>query len=202
MACSDVSPYPIPQKKIRPNKTYFCSIRIEFKDLIKIIMDTKEYFKMLDGNTQDILLMVDGFSANHLSNKKEGGWTVMEILEHICITENRIHTLMLKPSDTTAESKEILGKEKIKHLTVTEGKEKVMAPEALHPKGELKDVDAFKKRFQEQRKELKEDIENGKLIIDNRTRKHPRLGEMTVSDWLYFLVSHTERHVEQIGELV
>lgn len=77
-----------------------------------------------------------------------------------------------------------------------------MAPEALLPKGEVTDVDAFKKRFQEQRKELKEDIENGKLIIDNRTRKHPRLGEMTVSDWLYFLISHTERHVEQIGELV
>ena len=40
------------------------------------------------------------------------------------------------------------------------------------------------------------------LVIDNRVHKHPSLGEMTVSDWLWFMIRHTERHLEQVKEVI
>ena len=93
-----------------------------------------------------------------------------------------------------------MGNEKLQQILLAEQKAKVKAPEILEPKGIINDTSTFERLFSEQRNLIKQAIENAEIVIDNRLHKHPMLGEMTISDWLYFLIHHSQRHLEQIKE--
>lgn len=124
----------------------------------------------------------------------------MQILEHIYIVDKVIYRLLLKPSDNLSETEELLGDNKIKRLVVEKREYKVAALESLQPKGEITDVLTLETMFTQQRNSIKNDLESGKIIMDNRIHKHPYLGEMTIADWLSFILHHTQRHLEQIKD--
>lgn len=165
-------------------------------------MNAINYFQDLNENTNDTLLLVKSCPPAILNNSNNDKWSVLQILEHICMTEKLICVLVSKPSDKEAETNELLGNDKIKKLVVEKREYKVMAPESLIPKGDIKDQEGFAQIFLQQRDKLKQDIQTGILIIDNRIHKHPMLGEMTIKDWLNFLIHHTQRHLEQIKDLL
>ena len=128
---------------------------------------------------------------------------MLEVLEHIYLTDRIIHTIVSRPSDDKSSSEEIIGDDKMKNILVEQRtSKKVSAPEILKPKGSIKDLDTFENIFLAQRKAFKEDIVAGNIIIDNRIHKHPLLNEMTIADWLNFTVHHTQRHIEQIKEII
>jgi hypothetical protein len=165
-------------------------------------MDISDRLTLLDSNTADTLEFVKRFSSAQLSLKKQDGWTILEILEHIVIVEGGCYKLLTKSSENVAETPEIFGQEKLNKLLIERRERKVVAPEGLHPKGEIKDVASFEKTFLEQRNLFKQNINSNKIIVDNRTHKHPFLGEMTISDWVHFIPMHTKRHVEQIKDVL
>jgi hypothetical protein len=39
-----------------------------------------------------------------------------------------------------------------------------------------------------------------KFVIDNRMFPHPYLGNLTMVDWCYFIISHADRHCLQIQD--
>lgn len=165
-------------------------------------MELTTYFQSLDDNTNDTLQLAKGCPPALLTDNINNKWSVLQILEHICMTEKLICVLVTKPSDKTSESNELIGNDKLQKLVVEKREQKVTAPESLYPKGEIKDLKGFEKIFLEQRNLLKQDIQTGKLTIDNRIHKHPMLGEMTINDWLNFLIHHTQRHLEQIKDIL
>ena len=124
------------------------------------------------------------------------------ILEHIYLTDKIVIAIINRPTEKLHTDEEFIGNEKLKRWLVEKQAKKVKAPEMLEPKGDLKDVATFEKVFLAQRNLLKHQIEKGEIVIDNRIHKHPMLGEMTISDWLYFLIHHTQRHLEQAKELI
>lgn len=79
---------------------------------------------------------------------------------------------------------------------------RLVSPEILRPKGNIADVATFEKMFVEQRELIKQDLRSGKIIVDHRVHKHPFLGDFTISDWLNFLIYHTQRHLEQIKDIL
>ncbi|HEY1038929.1 MAG TPA: DinB family protein [Bacteroidia bacterium] len=163
-------------------------------------MNINHYITLLDQNTINTITVAKACSELQLNTKPDGKWSPLGVLEHICITDKLIYSMLSRPASSVSEQNEIIGNEKLKRLMVGLKDRKVMAPEMLHPKGDIKDPTAFEKVFTEQREQLKQDLESGKIIIDNRIYKHPMMGEMTVSDWLNFMIHHTQRHVIQIGE--
>jgi hypothetical protein len=165
-----------------------------------ITMDISAYFSLLDQNTGVALALVRSIDEKKLRMAPEGKWSPLEIMEHIVIVEKAIHNRLSQPSDLLHEKEEVHGPEKIEHLMVTLRDRKVVASDASHPKGNVQSVSQFEELFQHQRNALKDDLSTGTLIVDNRMYPHIRLGDVTVADWLNFLVFHTQRHLEQIKD--
>ena len=163
-------------------------------------MNQEAFFELMDQSTAKSLQLAHSLTPEQLAYSKPGRWSAMQILEHICMAETSIGNIMLRPSDQISEQVELMGIEKVHKMVVEERSKKVNAPERMIPKGEITTVAEFEKIFTAQRNALKQDILNGTKIIDNRVFKHPALGEMTITDWMYFSLKHTERHLEQIRE--
>lgn len=165
-------------------------------------MDTEKYFRSLDNNTSETILLAKSCSSVQLNSSLENKWTILQILEHIFLTENVICRIITKPSELKSEQPEIFGNEKIERILLNPEARKIIAPEFLWPKGDIKSVDIFEIKFTENRKLLKQAIVSGKIIIDNRIHTHPFLGAMTISDWLYLIIHHNKRHLNQIKMLM
>ena len=159
-------------------------------------MDT--YISHLDQNTTNLLETVKGYSIEKLTEKRGMEWSVLEILEHIYITDKVIYGIVSKPSDKESKTKEIIGQNKLESMLVDQGGKKVQAPGLLHPKGRFQSLADFNTAFIDLRKVVKNDLITEKIKVDNRVHNHFLLGEMTITDWLNFILFHTERHLRQI----
>ena len=163
-------------------------------------MDKIKYFDLLDRSTAETLKLAHSLTPKQLTYARPGRWSAMQILEHICMAESSIGKILVRPSDKVSEQAELIGNERIRKLVVEERHRTVVAPERMIPRGEITTVADFETAFVAQRNALKEDIASGAKTIDNRVFMHPSIGEMTISDWMYFSLSHTERHLDQIRE--
>ncbi len=152
-------------------------------------MNIQHSFAALDNNTNEALRLAKSFTTTQLSYSENERWNVLQILEHICLTDKIIISIIIGPTEKCHTNNEFIGNEKLKLCLVEKQTTKVKAPVILEPKGYLNDVSTFEKVFLAQRNLLKQQIETGEIAIDNRLRKHPMLGEMTISDWLYFFDS-------------
>jgi hypothetical protein len=164
-------------------------------------MDIPTYISLLDTNTNDTLELAKKCTAAQLNFKDGSRWSVMEVLEHIYIVDKICFSLLSRPAaEKESATNEIYGNEKMKHIMIANRKRKVESPAGMEPKGSISDVPTFVHLFLQQRNLLKQDLLSNKITVSNKTHRHPTLGEMTIADWLYFMVHHANRHLEQIKE--
>ncbi|MBB6459446.1 DinB family protein [Flammeovirga kamogawensis] len=159
-----------------------------------------QYIINLKENTNKVLLYSKELPQAKLDEKTEGKWSILEILEHIYLTDRAILGVLSRDSPQKNKSSEIIGEEKIKNILVDDKKKKYPSPSFLSPQGTFDNLNAFLDSFDAQRMLVIQDIESNKLVNDNRIYSHFILGDMTVMDWLNFIVYHTERHLNQIEE--
>jgi hypothetical protein len=77
-------------------------------------------------------------------------WSIVEILELICISEKAICIVVSRPSDDIHTEEEIIGSEKLKEATVDlRAQQKLSTSERLRPKGQIENVISFEKLFRE-----------------------------------------------------
>ena len=167
------------------------------------MMDIKDLISRLNDTTDDILQIAKTCSVEQLSFKEGESWSISEILEHLLITDRVVYEILSRPSSNMNPSAEIIGNEKMKKLMVDQRTQRrVVSPETFKPKGEMTDLNTFEKTFLVQRERLKNDLTTGKIVVDNRINRHPFLNEMTITDWLNFTVHHSQRHVDQIKDIL
>lgn len=165
-------------------------------------MDLDAYVRELDASTEVVRTFAKGCSAEQLAAAKPGGWTVLQVLEHILLTERLITTIVGRPSERMSPEEELVGAGKIHHLTVVRRDRKVQAPEVLQPQSTLRDTVMFEESFVSQRQKLKESLRSGAIVVDHRLHRHPVFGDMSIADWLHFLIGHTQRHLDQMREIL
>ena len=164
-------------------------------------MDIASYIQSLDDTTAETLTLLRNYSEQQLAYKEGVRWSIMEVLEHICITEKIVCRMLTRESDTEAATAELFDPSKLKYLVVENRQNRQLsAPEMLHPKGTFTSFADFENAFTAQRNALKQQLTSGELLVTKKTYKHPYLGDMTVTDWLNFLPLHTQRHIEEIRE--
>ena len=161
-------------------------------------MDLLNFCVRLKESSQNLLDTIALIDPVKLTIRDADSWSVLEILEHIYLTDKIIFTLISTPTDHLWEGREIIGIENLEKLVIGKNIQKVAAPEVVYPKGSIQSIDAFKSVFLVQREQLQTNLESGKIIVDNRIFKHPYLGKMTIEDWLNLMVFHTSRHIQQI----
>lgn len=156
----------------------------------------------LDNTEAEISALLRSCSHIELTKKQGINWSILEIIEHIFITESVICEIIQGPSLYINESKEIIGRDKLNETLLVQRNNKIQTLESLKPKGILKNIETAERHFWESRKKMKDDLETGRISIDKKVFKHPYLGNMTICDWLNFLVCHTQRHIEQIKDSI
>ena len=165
-------------------------------------MTNKSFIIKLDKSTQDFLQIIKGCSSDCVLFKNDNQWNILEIIEHIYLTDRVIYIIISGASETRNSSLEIIGDENLQKILVTNWKEKIKSPDILIPKGEMTNIMTLVNLFVNQRELLKEAVSKGKIIIDNRIFVHPFLGKMTVIDWVNFAIHHTQRHIQQIEGII
>lgn len=156
---------------------------------------------MVNRNTGELLDLVRNRDEQILNHHSFNSWSVLQVLEHLLITEKYVLNLLSAPSDKRAPAKELKGEEKLERILVDLRGRKVKAPDMLEPLGDVTDVGLFSNEFLQCRNQLVQSLEDGSIAVDERIHAHPVLGDMTVSDWLHFLISHARRHMEQIRDI-
>ena len=78
----------------------------------------ENYIKKLDKNTNNLLATIKDYSIEILTAKNGAEWSILEILEHIYITDKVIYSIVSKPSDKDSKTKEIIGQNKLENILV------------------------------------------------------------------------------------
>lgn len=165
-------------------------------------MTNKSFIVKLDKSTQDFLEILKTCSSDCVHFKNDKQWNILEIIEHIYLTDRVIYTIISSSTETRNSSREIIGDENLQKILVTNWKEKINSPDILKPKGEITNMATLVNLLVNQRELWKDDVLKDKIIIDNRIFVHPFLGKMTVIDWVNFAIHHTQRHIQQIEGII
>ncbi|NVK33544.1 MAG: DinB family protein [Rhodobacteraceae bacterium] len=162
--------------------------------------EMEKYINHFDQNTDKLLKTIKDYPIEKLNAKNSSEWSVLEILEHIYITDQVIYSIVSKHSDIESKTTEIVGRDKLETILVDQRNKKLQTPELLKPKGHFKNLTDFSSAFSTLRNTIKSDLTTEKIRFDNRIHNHFILGEMTITDWFNFMLFHTKRHLQQIEE--
>ncbi|MDJ0367476.1 DinB family protein [Hymenobacter sp. H14-R3] len=166
-------------------------------------MNIPQYVADLHANSQAALELIRHYTPAQLAAKNAGECSVAELLEHICISDRRTLDFLTSQSGSVAEVSELHGDEKLRRVVVEyKGGPKITAIELQELTGAVTDVPGFRELFLRQRLQLQQALEGGHIALTNHTYPHLYLGAMTVTDWLRYLLHHTNRHLGDIRDVV
>lgn len=163
--------------------------------------DLHNYIRELDVNTEEFRVLISSISERELACSPTQGWNILQVLEHVLVTERVVLMMLGRPATNRGSSLEQVGDNFLEGFLKDRVNRKFKAPETLEPKGKIKNSDQFLSSLSAQREKLKDNLNSGNLLVDERLYKHLIIGEMSVSDWLYFLIRHSQRHIDQIFEI-
>lgn len=163
--------------------------------------DLTNYTAVLDQNTKELHALVKSLSDEESAFRPTRGWNILEVLEHILVTERAVLIMLARSSTLRGSSLTVVGDAFLQNFLKDRMNRKYKAPEGLEPKGRIKTSEQFLVELNGQREKLKQNLLTGTIKVDERQFKHLILGEMSVSDWLFFIIRHCERHLDQILEI-
>ncbi len=137
-------------------------------------------------------------------------WTAAENLSHLAVVEQSagrlfsVHARQLReagaPADTTSDATEVIAA--FARFSVHLRNQRLQAPDRVAPVADASFDEALS-QLAETRVRLLEAIHkaNG-LPLGTVTAPHPRLGEITLYEWLLMIARHEARHTGQLQELM
>jgi uncharacterized damage-inducible protein DinB len=156
--------------------------------------EIKELLEGWQAHTEAVLQRLDALDRSADLQKQEGGgWSLIDTLEHLFISEKGASRLMLgayedKNVDWRAfqamVSNEFVGNPK-----------RFQAPEQLGPQGRFADYATWRQAFVANREvmaKLLQDLGPNGFV---NTWEHPFFGYMTRAQWLIFSKAHFDRHL-------
>ncbi|MEM9686877.1 MAG: DinB family protein [Bacteroidota bacterium] len=167
--------------------------------------ERKMAVKEMTNSQKRLFKAIKGLSENQLNFKSSpNAWSVAECVEHITISENMISGMLegaLKtPADPSRRSEVKMPDEKVLAI-IKYRSTKAQAPEPFQPSGKFGSYEETVKAFKEKRAAH---IKYVKTTKDNLRNHYQQLPFGTIDGFqvLLFMSGHTERHVEQIEEVL
>lgn len=164
------------------------------------MIDITDYRSKLNANLQQFVQLLSPLSTEARRFKQDNEWNLLEILEHVWLTEQTVVQMITKGSGSFSDDLEIFGFDKLKKVLVDYRHRKVKAPQGMEPKGAEISLPDLLVKLHNGRNSLINDIQSARLWMSAEVHVNPMLGEMTVIDWLHFILLHSERHYLQMQE--
>lgn len=166
----------------------------------------KDQFQRLD-----YWFYLDGIIQNH--RPSSGGWAIIEILEHISLTNYFLLILIKKGTQKALKNVNnlILADELKGYNFLNADLEQIgkhqsfewIRPEHMEPQGDST-LNDLKQKFESQRKECLyylDSMPNGEGVLYKTTMTVNGLGKIDVYQYIYFLAMHIHRHLEQMSKI-
>ncbi len=152
-----------------------------------------------------VLSAIKGLSTEQLNFKSSPeSWSIAECTEHIALSENNIFGMLQGALETTPDpskrSDVKMTDEQILQL-ITNRSQKVKTRESFEPTGKFGTHKETVKAFKKKRKKNIRFVEDTNEDLRNRYAQLP-FGTIDAYQILLFMSGHTERHVQQIEEIM
>ncbi len=157
---------------------------------------------LVEKNTNELLHFTQNLkNPEQLFYQTARGWNGIQILEHIYLTDSLIAELITQSPEGIADSLNFFGENRLKQLLVEE-QVPVKSPVFLIPRNKITTLKEFNEKFNIIRQQFRKSVLDNEHLNNKRFYRHPLMGEMTLSDWLLFIVFHTQRHMQQLDRLM
>jgi hypothetical protein len=131
-------------------------------------------------------------------------WSVAEVAEHLVVTEDRIFGLIEKilaePAQTGKPAERVKDETILK--TIADRSSKFQAPEMIRPTGRFPDRQTTADAFRQRRDRTIEFIQTTPKELREHFAAHPVAGALDAYQWALLMSAHTDRHVQQMREVM
>ena len=164
-------------------------------------MDKKQIIADINRMINDLLTQVARFSDENFNSKPASeGWSAGEVSEHLLkLVKNvnrNLRARTMPPGRPDSEKIDIIS-------TVFDDYErKYHAPEQIIPSADQKNKADMLSQLEKHHRQLVEVVENYDLSEICKGFNHPSLGAFTRLEWIYFIVHHGHRHIQQMANIL
>ena len=161
--------------------------------------------KELTHSQDEMLYALDGLSEAQLYYKPDAEtWSLVEITEHLAITENMIFGMLQEslktPADPSRRGEVKMSDEQILGL-IEDRTNKVKTQIPMEPTGKFGDFESTLKMFTDSRRDHIDYVKKTDDDLRNHYAQFP-FGTVDGFQVILFMSGHTDRHVKQMHELM
>jgi DinB superfamily len=170
------------------------------------VEERAKVIKLLNDSYKDTLEALESLSDEQLKYKvAPERWSVLEVAEHIMLTEGILYGAMEKALASKPNSEwetKTKGKTELLEKALVNRTTKAQAPESIVPTGKLSRVEVIA-RLKESRAKTIKFAEETQLPLKVHTLDHPFpvFGTLNAYQWLIYIPLHNIRHNLQIAEV-
>ena len=160
----------------------------------------------LERSRNAFLDVVAGLSAGQAAARSSGEvWSILDVVEHIATVEIGVvevvkTRLFVAPCPPEYKAK-TAGKDALIVEAMKDRTTRRMSPDLVKPAGRWPTVAAAVDAFTRARNELIELLRHESRDLRDYCAPHPSLKSLDGHQWILFVITHTDRHREQIIEL-
>lgn len=132
-------------------------------------------------------------------------WSIAEVAEHLTLAEETLFGAAqrtLGAPRVTVATDDYKKKDDLIMKMVPDRTRKAQAPEQIRPTGKFATREALVTEFKSRRDRTIEFVKTTKAEVRNHTAPHPVLGPIDVYEWLLFIAAHSDRHIQQMREVM
>ncbi|MGG3806153.1 DinB family protein [Metabacillus fastidiosus] len=127
-------------------------------------------------------------------------WSIAQVCHHLVLVEEASIKAVawgLKENDRTQKERKNV------HFILLDRTKKIKAPKIVEPDVKSFEVPQIIDLLSDSRKKLIDFLSTieDKVILEEKSVKHPALGELPLDQWIEQIYLHEQRHIEQIKEI-
>ena len=162
--------------------------------------DPDQLLASLNAGRGELLAAVEGMTDEQAAVKPAGGgWSVLEIVEHVAIGEKMLLRL-LKTRSVVVEEELSRGREAVLYERGASRGRKFEAPEFVRPTGRYATLGEAVVAFLDARESTVKWLESCDVDLRRRTVEHPLAGPVSAYEFILIMAAHPARHARQIQE--
>lgn len=150
-------------------------------------------------STQKVIQILSEF-PEELFNLKPAPekWSAAETAEHLVVVEGLILSVV-NGKKVYSDGREICQKRESIKAVFGDFEKKLTAPEPIQPKGLVSRKSEVIETFSSLRGKQEEALRNLDLSMVCEDFSHRVFGNLTVCEWISFIIAHSERHLHQVS---